>query len=47
MEGMFRLTVEVGAEAHHVDLTPDQTIQVATGMLRAMGIEVGFAGVPG
>ncbi len=45
IEGAFRLAIHVGDEAHHVDLTPQQTIEMAMGMLRAVGIEINFAGV--
>lgn len=47
IDGSFRLTVAVGDVAHHVDLSPQQTVDMARGMLRAMGIDVNFAGPPG
>ena len=43
IDGAFRLTILLGDTAHHVDLSPEQTIQMATGMLRSQGIEVSFA----
>ena len=46
LDGGFRLILLSGAKREHIDLTPDQTIAMATGMLRAMGIEINFAGRP-
>lgn len=46
LDGGFRLILLSGAKRETIDLTPDQTVTVATGMLRAMGIEINFAGVP-
>lgn len=43
LDGGFRLILLNGEKEQIIDLTPEQTVQMAVGMLRSQGIEVGFA----
>jgi hypothetical protein len=43
LDGGFRLVLCKGDTRENIDLTPQQTVEMAVGMLRSQGIEIGIA----